>query len=142
MAQKILIADDEKKICELLADFFSAAGYQPLCVYDGQEAVKVFLENAISHTSENGQVTLVFEKTDDFIKIKVFNTGEKIPADIMPNIWESFWRADKAHSRSEGRFGLGLSIVSAIIKNQSCSCGVYNTDDGVCFSFTLPAAKS
>ncbi len=45
MAEKILIADDEKKICELLADFFSAAGYKPLTVYDGEDAVKVFLEN-------------------------------------------------------------------------------------------------
>ncbi len=107
-----------------------------------EQILKSYFENALSHTDENGRVTLVFEKTDGFIKIKVFNTGEKIPAEIMPNIWESFWRADKAHSRSEGRFGLGLSIVSAIIKNQGCSCGVYNTDDGVCFWFTLPSSKN
>ena len=55
----------------------------------------------------------------------------------MPDIWQSFYRADTAHSRDEGRFGLGLSIVSAIVKNSGDSCGVYNTESGVCFWFTV-----
>lgn len=45
MAGKILIADDEKRICELLSDFFSAAGYEPITVYDGEAAINTFKEN-------------------------------------------------------------------------------------------------
>ena len=45
MALKILIADDEKRICELLSDFFTAAGYDPIAVYDGEAAVNTFREN-------------------------------------------------------------------------------------------------
>ncbi len=45
MAEKILIADDEKRICELLYDFFKAAGYSPITVFDGETAVKAFREN-------------------------------------------------------------------------------------------------
>lgn len=46
MAEKILIADDEKRICELLFDFFSAAGYKPITVFDGDAAVETFKENS------------------------------------------------------------------------------------------------
>ncbi len=45
MAEKILIADDEKRICELLFDFFTAAGYSPVTVYDGEAAVAAFKES-------------------------------------------------------------------------------------------------
>ena len=45
MGLKILIADDEKRICELISDFFKASGYEPITVFDGQEAVDTFKEN-------------------------------------------------------------------------------------------------
>lgn len=106
-----------------------------------EQILKSYLENAAAHTPENGNITLSCEEAGDRLKIKIFNSGELIEPDIMPHIWESFWRADKAHSRAEGRFGLGLSIVSAIVKNQGCSCGVYNTDSGVCFWFTATKAQ-
>ena len=102
-----------------------------------EQILKSYLENAAVHTNENGNITISSEETGDKLKLKIFNSGQHIDPEIMPNIWESFWRADKAHSREEGRFGLGLSIVSAIVKNQGCSCGVYNTADGVCFWFTV-----
>lgn len=45
MSEKILIADDEKKICELLCDFFSAAGFNAITVFDGDSAVNAVKEN-------------------------------------------------------------------------------------------------
>ncbi len=45
MAHKIIIADDEKRICELISDFFKASGYEPITVFDGQAAVDVFKKN-------------------------------------------------------------------------------------------------
>ena len=45
MSEKILIADDEKKICELLCDFFSAAGFNAITVFDGESAVNAVKEN-------------------------------------------------------------------------------------------------
>lgn len=102
-----------------------------------EQILKSYLENAAVHTKENGKVILSCDDIGDKFKVKIFNEGERIAPEIMPDIWQSFFRADKAHSREEGRFGLGLSIVSAIVKNSGCSCGVYNTDSGVCFWFTV-----
>lgn len=45
MEDKILIADDERLICELLSDFFKAAGYAPVTVLDGEQAVAIFKES-------------------------------------------------------------------------------------------------
>ena len=62
----------------------------------------------------------------------------------MPQIWQSFFRGDKSHKRESSRFGLGLSIVTAIMKMHGRQCGVYNTEDGVCFWFEadLPEKES
>lgn len=45
MGLKIIIADDEKLICELLSDFFKASGYEPVIAANGQEAVDTFMAN-------------------------------------------------------------------------------------------------
>lgn len=45
MPLKIIIADDEKRICELLKDFFCAGGYDPITVFDGSAAVEAFKSN-------------------------------------------------------------------------------------------------
>ncbi len=45
-AQKIIIADDEKRITELVADFLSSAGYEPITAADGEEALAAFRENS------------------------------------------------------------------------------------------------
>ena len=44
----------------------------------------------------------------------MFNTGEHIPADCKELIWSSFYKLDRARTRSHGGTGLGLSIVKAV----------------------------
>ena len=98
------------------------------------------MENAKSHVNEGGiiKVSTTYDKNNKCI-VTVYNSGSNIDPEQMPEIWQSFYRGDKSHNRESGRFGLGLSIVSAIIKMHQESCGVYNTDSGVCFWFTLKA---
>lgn len=105
------------------------------------QVVKSYLENAASHVNPDGEVLIAVAPTENGgYTVSVFNTGSHIDEEIMPQIWQSFFRGDKSHNRDSGRFGLGLSIVSAIIKLHGRECGVYNTDDGVCFWFTVDRA--
>lgn len=101
------------------------------------QVIKSYLENAASHVNEGGTVTVTVTEEGDAAQVSVINTGSHIDEDQMPQIWQSFYRGDPSHNRESGRFGLGLSIVSAIIKLHGQTCGVYNTDDGVCFWFRL-----
>ncbi|MBQ6714321.1 MAG: HAMP domain-containing histidine kinase [Clostridia bacterium] len=103
-----------------------------------REALGAYLENALSHTNKGGKVTLKTEKNGDKIRVCVLNTGSHIDPEIMPQIWQSFYRGDTSHKREEGRFGLGLSIVAAIMKMHGEEYGVYNTENGVCFWLEVP----
>ena len=105
-----------------------------------EQVLKAYLENAVSHTPENGEVTVEAENRGGAVRISVTNTGSHVDEDIMSQIWQSFFRGDRSHKRESSRFGLGLSIVSATMKLHDHSCGVYNTNDGVCFWFEEDAA--
>ncbi|MBQ8184121.1 MAG: HAMP domain-containing protein [Clostridia bacterium] len=96
--------------------------------------------NACSHAKEEKIIKITAEKIHNCIKINVFNTGSKIDDKDKDSIFTSFYRADKAHSRKEGRFGLGLSIVKSIVENHGCDCGFENKDNGVEFWFTMSFA--
>ena len=100
-----------------------------------EQVLKAYLENAVSHTFSGGTVTASCEKKENKIRVFITNTGKQIEREMMPQIWQSFFRGDSSHKREQSRFGLGLSIVEAIMKLHNCDCGVYNTSDGVCFWF-------
>ena len=107
-----------------------------------EQVLKSYLENAASHTPEGGKVWTESSLSDDgTVRISVFNTGSHVDEKIMPQIWQSFFRGDKSHKRESSRFGLGLSIVTAIMKLHGKKCGVYNTDCGVCFWFEADKAN-
>ena len=94
--------------------------------------------NACSHASGEKLLEITTEKADGKIKVNVFNTGSRVEDKDKDGIFTSFYRADKAHSRAEGRFGLGLSIVKSITENHKCECGFENKENGVTFWFTMP----
>lgn len=100
-----------------------------------------YISNAVSHADGEKKISVTSEDLGDRYRIKVFNTGKSVADDDIDKIWISFYRADKSRSRSEGRFGLGLSIVSAIQKLHNQEYGCYNTDDGVCFWFDIKKAE-
>lgn len=100
-----------------------------------EQVLKSYLENAKAHTGQSGTVRVFAEEKDGLVRISVFNSGSRVEEEIMPHIWQSFYRGDKSHKRESSRFGLGLSIVSAIMKMHGRDCGVYNTPEGVCFWF-------
>lgn len=100
-----------------------------------EQVLKAYLENAAAHTPDGGKVWTESVISGDTVRISVFNTGSHVDEAVMPQIWQSFFRGDKSHKRDSTRFGLGLSIVSAIMKLHVHKCGVYNTDFGVCFWF-------
>ncbi len=93
--------------------------------------------NACSHAKDEKIIKIISESVGKQVKICVFNTGSKVDDKDADSIFTSFYRADKAHSRKEGRFGLGLSIVKSIVTNHGCDCGFNNEENGVTFWYTV-----
>ena len=102
-----------------------------------EQILKNYLVNAVSHTPKDGEIKVSGEVRESVMRVSVFNTGSKIDEPDMEKIWQSFYRADKARSRGEGRYGLGLSIVSAIQKRLGMDCGAKNLENGVVFWFDV-----
>lgn len=130
---------DSKKQIYLVFDFD-----EDITVYSDSDKIdqilKSYLENAYCHANDGGEVKITVTPKENKYLVSVFNSGSHVDEEIMPRIWQSFFRGDSSHNRESGRFGLGLSIVSAIQKMLDEDCGVYNTDDGVCFWFTVKRA--
>jgi signal transduction histidine kinase len=95
------------------------------------------LTNAVSHTPEYSKIAINLKEYDSKIRFEIENDGLPVPGDAIPHIWESFYRVDKAHDREEGRFGLGLFAVKAIIEKHGGKVGVENKNSGVVFYFEL-----
>ena len=96
-----------------------------------------YISNAVSHADGEKQITVSSNDLGDRYRISVFNTGKPIDDEDIDKIWIAFYRADKSRSRSEGRYGLGLSIVSAIQKLYGLDYGVINHENGVEFWFDI-----
>ena len=71
------------------------------------------------------------------MRIGVFNTGQPIPEESVPHLWEKFYKVDKARTREYGGSGVGLSIVKAIMESMNQKYGVENYNNGVLFWFEL-----
>lgn len=132
-ASSILIDNAEANVC------FE----QTLPVYVWGDEFKVaevftnYFTNALNHLDGEREIRIEVQRKDDNAKIIVFNTGEKIPEESLPHLWDKFYKVDKARTRAYGGSGIGLSIVKAIMETMNCEYGVNNCEDGVEFWFEL-----
>ena len=106
-----------------------------------EEVVTNYISNAIHHVNDNGIIKIDVSEDERNVYFSVYNTGNQIPEKDLANVWEKFFKVDKAHSRSYGGSGIGLSIVKAIVEAHGGAVKVVNKSDGVEFSFKIPRMK-
>lgn len=94
----------------------------------------ILIDNALKHTAAGGTVTVsTTAYPGGGTNLSVRDTGEGIEADVLPHIFERFYRADK--SRTNGGVGLGLSIAQAIAQAHQTEIEVSSVEgQGACFS--------
>jgi signal transduction histidine kinase len=102
-----------------------------------EEVVTNYMSNAIHHCDGEKQIRVTIENRKDVVRVSVYNTGQPIPEEDIPRLWEKFYKVDKARTREYGGSGIGLSIVKAILDSFHRECGVSNVENGVEFWFEL-----
>src|SRR5918998_4277101 len=103
-------------------------------------AVTNLVENAIAYSGDDTTVALTMRAADDWIEIDVTDQGIGIAPHDVDRIFERFYRADQARSRSTGGTGLGLAIVKHIASNHGGRVDVASTlGGGSTFTLRLPA---
>jgi len=104
-----------------------------------RQALANIVDNALKYTPRGGTVTISTERAEDAGIIRVRDTGEGIPADALPRIWDRLYRAEP--SRSRPGLGLGLSLVKAIVDAHGGEIDVASTPGaGATFTVALPLA--
>jgi len=137
--------------------------YHTLCAHDGYvldftctEEVHIYgdrskilqvlynlINNAVNYTGEDKKVTVRQRCTDGMCRIEVTDTGEGIPAEQLPLIWDRYYKSNHYRKRSVSGSGIGLSIVKSILLLHGARFGVQSEmGRGSTFWFELPSVPA
>jgi signal transduction histidine kinase len=100
------------------------------------------LENAVAYTHKGGTINVNAVAQGDWVEVSVSDTGEGIPAEDLPYIFDRFYRVDKSRARATGGSGLGLTIAKRLVEAHGGKIKVQSKlGKGSRFSFTLPVVE-
>jgi len=116
----------------------------PPCNIDSHrigQVLRNLLDNAVAHTPKGGGITVSARESGNQVEVAVSDTGEGIPPQDLPNIFERFYRVDKSRARSTGGSGLGLTIAKRLVEAHGGKIEVQSEPGrGSRFTFTVPKA--
>ncbi|MFQ5880756.1 MAG: sensor histidine kinase [Dehalococcoidia bacterium] len=119
-------------------------GDVPECVVvaDKDHITGAFLslfQNAVQHTEPDDSIGLHATLKDGWVSLKVWDTGEGIPPEDLPNVFERFYRVRKPGDGGSEGVGLGLSIVKAVVNAHGGTVDVDSQPGkGSVFTIRLP----
>jgi signal transduction histidine kinase len=97
------------------------------------------LQNASRYTPDGGLVMVAAEARRNDVLVSVSNSGELIPQQDLPHVFERFYRVEKSRDRARGGAGIGLAIVKQLIEATGGRVGAESHAGVTRFWFSLPA---
>ena len=95
--------------------------------------------NALTHTPAGGQVTIAAHRSAQMLELVVADTGAGIAPEDLPNVFDRFYRGERARSRASGGAGLGLAIARGLVEAHGGRIEVVSTlGGGTTFTVHLP----
>ncbi len=105
------------------------------------QVVANLIDNAIKYTGADGLIEIILERRDRSLMLQVRDNGIGIPQADRHRVFERFFRVETARSEYPGN-GLGLSLVSAVVKYHNGSINLYDNSPGLCVALELPAESN
>ncbi|GAA3141087.1 two-component system OmpR family sensor kinase [Kribbella aluminosa] len=102
------------------------------------QVVTNLLTNARRHTPPGTTVTVAITHHEHSAVLTVHDDGPGIPADLLPNVFRRFTRADTARTRTSGGTGLGLSLAESIAHAHAGTLTLTSKPGSTTFSLALP----
>lgn len=125
-------------------EFLTQGDCQPILV-DPQRIEQILgnlVSNALRYTPQNSPITIALDCSRKGIKLEVRDRGPGIPTEVLPYVFDRFYKADRSRTRSEGGSGLGLAIASRLAEMHGGTLTAANhPDGGAVFTLTLPNTR-
>lgn len=132
-----LVSDSEK-----LAFIRNIQDQTTFATVDRDKLIQVLdniFSNAVKYSPEGGEIRISLEESEKHFSISVSDEGVGIPEESLPQVFDRFYRVDKARSRKLGGTGLGLAIAKQIILAHGGSISVDSEwNVGTTITLTLP----
>lgn len=116
---------------------------EPVIIEIDEDKVMQVLDNIISNANkyspDGGRISFYLKKFEDEIEVSIADEGLGVPDEDLANVFDRFFRVDKAHSREMGGTGLGLAIAREVIEAHGGRIWAErNKTKGTIIKFTLP----
>jgi signal transduction histidine kinase len=96
------------------------------------------IDNAIRYTAKGGRISIELKNQNERVELTVSDSGEGIPQDDLPYVFDRFYRVEKSRTKNTGGSGLGLAIVKKIVEaHESIINVVSEVNKGTSFTFSL-----
>ena len=92
-----------------------------------KKAIWNLISNAVEYNRQNGQVEIIFEEST----VKIRNTGNQIPEEDLPHVFDMFYTGNKSRTSGESHLGLGLYLSKKILNMHGLQVIIGNVQDGV-----------
>jgi PAS domain S-box-containing protein len=102
-----------------------------------QQVVWNLLSNAVKFTPKGGRVQVFVERKDSAVEVTVADTGQGIPPEFLPHVFERFRQAEGGTARRHGGLGLGLSIVKHVVEMHGGTVHVSSAGEGKGATFVV-----
>ena len=114
----------------------------PVCTMAERDSVTQviynLIDNAVKFCPEAGTLGLKIREGSGKAYISVSNTGDTIPPEELPLVFDRFHKTDKSRSQNRDGWGLGLYIVKTIVWSHGENISVSSRDGRTEFTFTMP----
>jgi two-component system OmpR family sensor kinase len=104
-----------------------------------RQVITNLIANSLDHTPVTSPVAVCVQTVDDGVEISVTDAGPGMHAEVVPRVFDRFYRADLGRARGHGGTGLGLAIVKSLVSAHggrvSCRSAV---NDGSTFTISIP----
>lgn len=107
------------------------------------QVVYNLIDNAVKFTNPGGEISLSIRQTEDRVLFSISNTGDGIPQEELPHVFDRFYKSDRSRNMDKTGAGLGLFLVKSIVGLHGGEISVRSLQGESCtFEFWLPARKN